>query len=120
MPTLHDFLDEMKSAGVVITGEAILLEQALSVSDWPAKVAELARMGLKFGVRFLRVNPQQPTDEEISRIVRGYNFAPGDSNAVADNTMLMDPDESPHALHDPAFAARLNSLREHFNGRSSS
>ncbi len=77
MPDFQDFIDQLRAVGVHVDGEDQLdAEQAAAGSrGWVAVVTELALNGRKRGVRFVRAQAVQPTDEQLQRIVRGYPFS---------------------------------------------
>lgn len=53
MPTIEDFIAELRGAGVIIN-ETGVRRQARECSTWSTRLADLARSGRKQGIAFLR------------------------------------------------------------------
>lgn len=93
MPTLHDFIDQLRAAGVHIKGEDQIIQLAdLEPTEWSSKVAELFRSGRKNGVTFTRTDENTPSDEILQSIVRGYPFSEGDQRSIASNIIPLKDD----------------------------
>lgn len=90
MAAFENFLDQIKDAGIQIQNEGALTTKARFVSDWPSVVAEVALTGRNEGIRFERMNCNEPTNEHLAEILNGYSFTPIEARAVIDNTMLAD------------------------------
>lgn len=88
MPALEDFFDELRAAGVRITGEDQFMHLVnLAPTEWLPKVADLFRTGRKTGITFKRANKNKPSDEVLRSIVSGYPFSEQEQLSIVSNVL---------------------------------
>ncbi|MFP3637702.1 hypothetical protein [Paraburkholderia sp. SIMBA_054] len=89
MPSIIDLLDQLKEAGVLISGEALLVQKAADAEYWPGVVLTQSLVGRNAGIRFERVSPMEPSNEQLLAILRGYPFEPQEAKTFVDNVMTV-------------------------------
>lgn len=115
MPKFEDFLDEIKGAGIIISGNAALLSAVAGAQNWPAIVATLARTGRADGIRFRRTGWDLPSDDRLSAVLAGYPFTPTEAKSFIDNAFAVNVDEYYSLPQTQEFNAYVGQLYHYVN-----
>lgn len=86
-PTVQNLLEQLEEFGIDVQGKNALCAaiDAAKGDDWQTVVAELARKGRKYEIRFVVRAGVEFSEERLHRILSGYRFTHDQAMSVVQN-----------------------------------